>query len=1390
MTPVKVEAEEVLEYADYLTSTAAEEARYATRRGDYYLGSEVAPADGVWHELGVGGAQVLGLDGQRVTREALVPVWRNQHPVTAEQLVREGADGSHVAGVDMTFSPPKDFSILWALADERERALLEQVWARSVRQALEHVLREIPLIRRGRGGCIRETAAAIQAAEFVHHTARVTEEAARDGAGADPQVHSHVVISNVARRHDGRLAAIASHPIMAHQHEIGAIQSATLAALLREQGYEVVPRGDAWAIAGISDRTRDWFSKREAEVLRYEHEDALRRGRPLTKAERRAAVKASRGKKDVNPEGDFVRWLEEEIALAMSARDAAERGRRVEEIVREARRRRDAAAASGLDVVGLTLGPARPKDAAGLAAAIVKDLTAPQPTAIGTLGPDKLTADSAVFDELELRKGIARGMQAVQATALDFGAIRDAVHRARELTRIDPRTRDPLQAHWTTTRHLETERRVLGELEARARRGGHGIGSGHVEAAIAGSRYVLSTEQRAATRACCDAHGLRLVAAEAGTGKGKGVGRAVADAYRSAGYRIVAVSTAGQTADEFGRDVAAAETRTIDSLARRGEPLPHDTLVLVDEGGQVDTVGRWTGLLDVLGEAKCVVLGDERQLSAVTPGGIFATAQRTVPTSRLTEVHRHPDPEVVAIWRLIRNGQGERAARELYERGMLALEPDRPAVIDRLVRRWEAQHLDGDLLDVALLTDTTNREVDLLNRRIQARREELGELLGTPVPVRWQDPQVRSYVREEALRTGDAVKTVRSVWLGRARELVRNGEVGRVTATRVDGSAAQVRFGDRVLWFGPRERDSLRLAYATHQQSGQGMTVDAVGGLLGGLRTTRLEGAYVQASRSRRDALLVADLDTLQVPEEVVAVPAGEVWAEQRERLSWEQRVALGLKALGELLSTSDAKETAIDALAREEARERAARELEEREGRAQLDLSSVAPPTHTPATPKQLAYAAAVGAEVPDFATWVEASVAIDAATAAEPGSWVRQLLAERGVVGGLVDDAVDLAAQRTGVPPPSVATTGRSQPTATANGIAQAPVVSGTEPWHGVPGIDERRELAGVPREAVTDGAELRVGEPRLMARSAGMGREATDGDGRVREERRWTSYDTLSPADRAATDAMAEGLRARLRTVAGGYLWERYRRELDDPGLASLPRLLRNPVGMDADTVAREIGDRLEQVERLEEIWDGIRAALDEGSVRLGDGGHAGEEVTLWSNLLCAALPLAEDPGLRPALAGMIVDLASEVGPPVVQGWIERRHPAVEAWAGRLRETGIGAVVLEERAARDARVRELDRRWRGALEGAWGEGHEAVWEALIAEVAPHRDDPVLGPAAAGLVAEMARAAGGPVVGDGFERLAPAEVAWAKGLAGAAGQEDGMGVIGTARERLEMDR
>ncbi len=1089
MTLRKIAGGEVADYSTYLLSTAAEEAGYRAQRGDYYLGREgeqVAQL-GRWHEVG---EPVLGLDGQEVERATLRAIWRNQDPVSGEALTRFGAEGNHVAAVDCTFSPPKDFSILWALADEPERALLEEAWSRSVRQSLEHIQREVPLVRRRVAGSppLPEPAAGLLASEFVHHTSRLTAAAAQAGAGADPQLHSHVTLANVARRSDGKLAAIASYGLMVQQKEIGALARATLASELRELGYEIVPREEAWAIAGISDRKRTWFSKREAEVLDAERRWATEHGRPPNPEERRNLVVLSRGGKDVNPTGDFERWRREDAELDASAATPEERGVSVGEILAGAHARRERAQ----EVHGMAV------DRAQVGMAAVRALTTPEVTLIGKLGPDRLTADSAVFDEIQLRKEVAREMQRHQVRAADFREVIDSVHRASELKRIDA-PKDELRGHWTTTRHLDTETFVLDALGAKAEAGGHAIPQEYVEGAIASSPFALSPEQEAAVRACTDHRALRLVAAEAGTGKSTGVGRTVADAYRRAGYRIVATSTAGRAAVKFGQDIGADEACSIDSLTntlakagtagymsrRAAQPdrvyldVPFEerdlarsrgawwdraeqswyvpaseasgwaglrfarwipdpeyvpeqkTLILLDEAGQVDTVSRWDELLRHVGDAKLIPIGDERQLSAVTPGGIFETAQETVPTSRLTEVFRNRDPEVVAIWRQIRAGDGVAAAHALAARGMLDFAEDRLQLRERMIESWDEVRRNlgpgKTLEDCALLTDTSNREVDWINRMIQERRIAAGELSGKPVAVRYEDPGDRSYVREEALHAGDIVKTTRTVWLSEAKEKVRNGEIGHVVATRGDGSAALVKFGDRALWIGEggigateHPRDALRLAYMTHQQGGQGLTCDGIGGLLGG-RSTTLEGGYVQASRTRQHALLLADYDTLGIPERKVIREATDTDAGLVHIFTAEQRRALALEAIGERLATSGAKETATSALAREARLVQESAAMAEREGQGELVTTAEPPPgsasrawTHVTASEKQRAYADGLGVDLPREASWVEASMALDRASGASEGALVGEWLAARGMAPEDVEFELALARDR----------------------------------------------------------------------------------------------------------------------------------------------------------------------------------------------------------------------------------------------------------------------------------------------------------------------------------------------------------------------------------------
>lgn len=103
----KIAGDDAEGFADYLTSRS--------HRGDYYLDAEDADGEtaaGQWH----GSPQALaslGLSPDRpVTRKELLALMRGRSPLDSSEIRQTGGNGSKVAGVDLTFSPPKSVSAL------------------------------------------------------------------------------------------------------------------------------------------------------------------------------------------------------------------------------------------------------------------------------------------------------------------------------------------------------------------------------------------------------------------------------------------------------------------------------------------------------------------------------------------------------------------------------------------------------------------------------------------------------------------------------------------------------------------------------------------------------------------------------------------------------------------------------------------------------------------------------------------------------------------------------------------------------------------------------------------------------------------------------------------------------------------------------------------------------------------------------------------------------------------------------------------------------------------------------------------------------------------------------------------------------------------------------
>ena len=238
------------------------------KRGDYYSGPDGNAVEraGRW----VGGlAARLGLTGA-CTEDELLRLLDGRHPRTGERLLYYNRR-DRVLAHDLTFSAPKSVSAIWAVTDERTQAAIEQAQEDAADEALDYIVRRLPLVRRGDGGHTLETAAEVAAVGFLHTTSRQTHEQALRSMPPDPQLHTHMLLA-FARRHDGRIVAINSAALLCNgnRQEIESVYHAALAARLQGLGFTVRPqtgRGRRYfEIDGVpTTLIADW-SSRSAEI--------------------------------------------------------------------------------------------------------------------------------------------------------------------------------------------------------------------------------------------------------------------------------------------------------------------------------------------------------------------------------------------------------------------------------------------------------------------------------------------------------------------------------------------------------------------------------------------------------------------------------------------------------------------------------------------------------------------------------------------------------------------------------------------------------------------------------------------------------------------------------------------------------------------------------------------------------------------------------------------------------------------------------------------------------------------------------------------------------------------------------------------------------------------
>ena len=103
-----------------------------------------------------------------------------------------------VGGYDLTFSPVKSVSTLWALADPPVAAQIEQAHQAAVAAALRFIEDQALFTREGTGGVRQVNVTGLVAAAFTH----------RDSRAGDPDLHTHVAVANKVQTLGGRWLSI------------------------------------------------------------------------------------------------------------------------------------------------------------------------------------------------------------------------------------------------------------------------------------------------------------------------------------------------------------------------------------------------------------------------------------------------------------------------------------------------------------------------------------------------------------------------------------------------------------------------------------------------------------------------------------------------------------------------------------------------------------------------------------------------------------------------------------------------------------------------------------------------------------------------------------------------------------------------------------------------------------------------------------------------------------------------------------------------------------------------------------------------------------------------------------------------------------------------------
>ena len=798
---------------------------------------------------------VPAADRARIRTEVAREFFAAEHgrpPEDARELAATIAKHSRprtqaVAGYDLTFSPVKSVSALWAVADLATAAAIERAHQAAVGDALTFLERHALFTRTGSNGVRQVEVRGLVAAAFTH----------RDSRAGDPDLHTHVAVANKVQTLDGRWLSIDGRILF----------KATVAA---SETYNTALENHLRAGLGVR------FAERPNPDLRLRPVREIVGVGPALNARwstRRAAIDIRRGELAA----DFQRVHRrpptpiESLKLAQQATLETRDTKHVPRSLTEQRQAWLAQASQVLGglhavrtmvrtalhpdpVAGTPVSAEWVKDMAGRVLAAMEEHRSTWQTwhvraeAQRHVRPVELQVEQSER-VVDLLVGEVLGNLSVSLTRPNDGITEPALLQRSDGTSVYTVAGSGL---FTSTRILDAEQRLV---DTAGRYDGHTVPLAAVDVALleaTANGVTLNAGQAALVHQMATSGArLQLAIAPAGTGKTTAM-QTLAAAWTKDGGTVIGLAPSAAAAAQL-RDQINAHTDTLAKLtwsaSQHERPdwmrsIDPSTLVVIDEAGMADTLALDAAVHFIVGRGGSVrLVGDDQQLAAIGAGGALRDIAHTHGAVRLTELHRFTDPAEGFASLALRDGRPEALGFYLDQQRLHV--GDLAALTEEVFTAWQTDRSSG--LDAIMLAPT-RKLVSQLNQRARNHRlhTEPNATKAEPVRVAMLADGNRASVGEHVLtRTNN--RTLRLT----ATDWVRNGDRWTVLKVTDRGElmVSHHRNGRTVRLPASYVQASVELGYATTVHTAQGVTADTMHGLASGEESR--QQLYTMLTRGR-----------------------------------------------------------------------------------------------------------------------------------------------------------------------------------------------------------------------------------------------------------------------------------------------------------------------------------------------------------------------------------------------------------------------------------------------------------------------------------------------------------------------------------------------------------